>query len=231
MTAQTYSDHETIVVDDRSTDGTWEFLRKTPGLRLLRTVRNSGAATARNLGLRRARGRYIAFLDQDDLWRPSFLESALAAFNPKTMVVSTNFDLIGDDGRVNLCRAVRPGNKLDPMVHALGLDYMPHHSSSVLRREALARIGNYDESFRLLCEDADFWYRAALALGPGAFRFVDRSLACYRMARPSLRSSAGRKLRDWARLPERERARLFELARLLIKHDSWIALAAAETNS
>jgi glycosyltransferase involved in cell wall biosynthesis len=228
IAAQTFSDSETIVVDDRSTDGTWELLRARGGAALLRTARNSGAGAARNLGLSRARGRFVAFLDQDDRWRPRFLETALAAFDEKTMVVSTNYDLIGDDGRVSLRRAIRPGAGLDPAVRALGLEHLPHHSSSILRREVFERVGTFDESFRLLCEDADLWYRAVLALGPGAFRFVDRSLACYRRSRPTLRAPTARKLRSWPRLPEKERARLFELARLLIKHDSWLSLAVAE---
>lgn len=226
--AQTFDGFETIVVDDRSTDGTWDFLRSRPGLALLSTARNSGAGAARNLGLSRARGRFIAFLDQDDRWRPRFLETALAAFDAKTMVVSTNYDLIGDDGRVSLRRAIRPGEGLDPPVRALGLEHLPHHSSSVLRREVFDRVGGYDETFRLLCEDADLWYRAALAFGPRSFRFVDRSLACYRRSRPTLRAPAMPTVRSWGRLADRDRARFFELARLLIKHDSWISLAVAE---
>jgi GT2 family glycosyltransferase len=231
IAGQTAAVLETIVVDDRSTDGTWEFLRARPGLKLLRTPRNSGAAAARNRGLARARGRFIAFLDQDDVWRPRFLETALAAFDAKTMVVSTNYDLIGGDGRVSLRRAVRPGENLDPAVRALGLEHLPHISSSVLRREVFARVGRFDESFRVLCEDADFWYRAALTLGPGAFRLVDRSLARYRRKRPVLRSAAARKLRAWPSLREKDRARLFVHARLLVKHDYWISLAAAEARA
>jgi len=227
VAAQTYRDLETIVVDDGSTDGTWELLRERPGLRLLRAPRPSGAAAARNRGLSAARGRFVAFLDQDDLWRPRFLETALAAFDAEAMIVSTNYDLIGDGGRVSLRRAIRPGRHLDPAVRALGLEHLPHISSTVLRREVFARVGRFDESFTVLCEDADFWYRAALALGPAAFRLVDRRLACYRRTRPVLRSPTVRKLRDWPRLREKERARLFELARLLVKHDAWMSLAGA----
>jgi glycosyltransferase involved in cell wall biosynthesis len=224
--AQTFRDLEAVVVDDGSTDGTWERLRARPGLRLLRTARPSGPGGARNLGLTRARGRFIAFLDADDCWRPRFLETALAAFDAEAMVVSTNYDLIGDDGRVSLRRGIRPGKGLDPAVRVLGLDYLPHHSSSVLRREIFARVGGYDASF-WQCEDADFWYRAALALGPGAFRLVDRSLARYRRTRPLLKAPTTRKLRSWPRLTEKDRARLFEHARLLVKHDAWISLAGA----
>lgn len=225
VAAQTFRDLELIVVDDRSTDGTWELLRGRSGLSLLRAPRRSGASAARNRGLSRARGRFVAFLDQDDAWRPRFLETALRAFDSRAMIVSTNYDLIGDDGRLSLRRAIRPGRHLDPAVRALGLDHLPHISSTVLRREVFARIGRFDESFTVLCEDADLWYRAALELGPGAFRLVDRSLACYRRTLPVLRSPTSRKLREWARLPERDRARLVEVARLLIKHDDWLSLA------
>jgi glycosyltransferase involved in cell wall biosynthesis len=70
--AQEYSPVEILVVDDGSFDNTADIVAACPGVRLLRQ-RNRGVAVARNIGVRCARGEFIAFLDQDDLWTPEKL--------------------------------------------------------------------------------------------------------------------------------------------------------------
>jgi glycosyltransferase involved in cell wall biosynthesis len=73
--AQTFDDFELIVVDNGSTDRTPEILRSVndPRLKVL-TLPERGVSRARNLGLREARGAFIAFLDSDDTWSATFLE-------------------------------------------------------------------------------------------------------------------------------------------------------------
>ena len=77
--AQTYTNWELIIVDDCSTDNTDEVVAsiKDSRIRYLKNDKNSGAAVSRNRALREARGRWIAFLDSDDLWLPSKLESQI----------------------------------------------------------------------------------------------------------------------------------------------------------
>lgn len=79
--AQTHVDWELICVDDGSTDGSGEIVQsyaeRDSRIRLIRLDVNSGAAVARNAGLESASGRYIAFLDSDDLWLPLKLEIQL----------------------------------------------------------------------------------------------------------------------------------------------------------
>lgn len=89
--AQTYTNWELIIVDDCSTDNTKEILslhclceersdeaiHNGCKIRVLQNVTNSGAAVSRNLALREARGKYIAFLDSDDLWAPDKLEKQI----------------------------------------------------------------------------------------------------------------------------------------------------------
>ena len=71
--AQTYTDWELIVGDDGSDEETYEYLRTIqvePRVKLLRLLHSGKPSTVRNAALREARGRYVAFLDSDDVWLP-----------------------------------------------------------------------------------------------------------------------------------------------------------------
>ena len=76
--AQTYQNWELIIVDDCSNDGTinlvLEMKKQDDRISLYQNASNSGAAVSRNTALRKAKGRWIAFLDSDDLWEPTKLE-------------------------------------------------------------------------------------------------------------------------------------------------------------
>lgn len=79
--AQTYGNWELIIVDDCSTDNTDEIVKEflsDERIKYLKNEKNSGAAISRNYALREAKGKWIAFLDSDDLWLPEKLEKQLA---------------------------------------------------------------------------------------------------------------------------------------------------------
>lgn len=79
--AQTYSNWELIIVDDCSTDNTDEVVApylSNGRIRYIKNEKNSGAAVSRNRALREAKGKWIAFLDSDDLWKPEKLEKQIA---------------------------------------------------------------------------------------------------------------------------------------------------------
>ncbi len=94
---QTFEDWEQILVDDGSTDESLAIAEEAAWadsrLRLLRTLRNSGPAAARNVALDVARGRFIAFLDADDLWLPDKLELCVK------FMTTHNFSFIYHDYR------------------------------------------------------------------------------------------------------------------------------------
>ena len=96
---QSYGDYEIIVVDDGSTDDTPDRVgRYRSVIRYLRKS-NGGAASARNEGLRHARGRYIAWLDSDDEWLPFKLELQMQAFRqfPDVRLVFSDFSALDED--------------------------------------------------------------------------------------------------------------------------------------
>ena len=79
--AQTYTNWELIIVDDCSTDDTDAVIRPylaDDRIRYIKNEKNSGAAVSRNRALREAKGKWIAFLDSDDLWLPEKLEKQIA---------------------------------------------------------------------------------------------------------------------------------------------------------
>ena len=101
--AQTYSNWEMLLVDDCSPDGSAEIITsyaaRDERIRYIKLPENSGAAVARNTGLSHANGRYIAYLDADDLWRPQKLERQLAFMSANGVFFTCcDYDKIREDG-------------------------------------------------------------------------------------------------------------------------------------
>jgi glycosyltransferase involved in cell wall biosynthesis len=166
--AQTFSDFEVIVIDDGSTDETAavveSYALRDPRIQLIRQS-NQGIAAARNAGIARARGRFLALLDSDDVWFPRYLEEQVAILRrrPEIAVLSANAINLGGplDGQLLLGRS-RRGNlrKLSLFTLVRAEDSMS--ILSVFRREVVDAIGGFDATLRR-SEDYDFWLRAAAA--------------------------------------------------------------------
>ncbi|HGE6134581.1 TPA: glycosyltransferase family 2 protein [Vibrio cholerae] len=90
--AQTFKDWEMIIVDDCSTDSSIGIIERYEKLddriKLIKLNVNSGAAVARNIAIENSRGRYISFLDGDDIWLPSKLEVQLNSMKEKNIPFS-----------------------------------------------------------------------------------------------------------------------------------------------
>lgn len=102
--SQTYQNWEMLVADDCSPDGTASvvaaYSKADPRVRLIRCKTNAGPAAARNAALAEARGRWVAFLDSDDLWLPEKLEETIRhAVANQSALTFTGFRRISHDGK------------------------------------------------------------------------------------------------------------------------------------
>ena len=109
--SQTYANWELIIVDDCSTDDTDAVVAKYQDdrIRYLKNEKNSGAAVSRNRALREAKGRWIAFLDSDDLWTPDKLEKQIRFMEENGYSYSyTNYLEIDEDSKPLGARVTGP---------------------------------------------------------------------------------------------------------------------------
>jgi teichuronic acid biosynthesis glycosyltransferase TuaG len=102
---QSHTNWEMLIADDCSPDNTCEVIREwartDPRIKLIELEQNRGPAMARNAALERASGRWIAFLDSDDMWQPLKLERTIAyAQEHQAALTFTGFRRITEDGRV-----------------------------------------------------------------------------------------------------------------------------------
>lgn len=109
--SQTYTNWELLIVDDCSTDDTESVVRsyKDPRIRYMRNEHNLGAALTRNRAIREAKGKYIAFLDSDDMWKPEKLEKQIAFMEQEGVVMSyTPYYVLQPNSKPALLRSCPP---------------------------------------------------------------------------------------------------------------------------
>lgn len=184
--AQTRPDFEIVVVDDGSTDGTGEALRRVSDDRIVYVRQtNQGPAAARNVGVERAAGEYICLLDSDDLWLPDYFETMAAALeaDPGAGLAYTDAwkldDVTRRVRRATTMHAQQPPERPPQEREALLLALLERNfvfTSATIRRRVLEEVGGFKTFTR--SEDYELWLRIAAS---GA-RFVNsgKVLAVYR---------------------------------------------------
>lgn len=160
--AQSYSDYEIIVVDDGSTDNTAEILWPYGDRITYLYQSNQKLPTARNNGITASKGKYLAFLDSDDLFLPDKLEVQARYLDerPDVGLVASGWQYIDDDGWILSTSEPQEDRPITLETILFG-GLAPVHAV-LLRREWFGRVGGFDPQFAY-CEDMDLWYRLALA--------------------------------------------------------------------
>lgn len=181
---QTYTNKEVIVVDDGSNIETKGILKKLePKITKLITQENKGQSTARNVGIKEAKGDYVLVLDSDDFFEPTFCEKALALFleNKEVKLVTCEANLMHTDGSIEIYKP--KGGSISNFMYsndALG--------TSMFTKADWQNCGGYDESMRKGFEDWEFFIR--LLKNGGEVKVIDEPLYNYRKRNDSTTSKA-----------------------------------------
>lgn len=169
---QTYPNLEVLVVDDGSTDNTLALAKAVAAVddrfRVL-SIPNGGVARARNLGIREARGEFVAFLDADDLWHPKKIDLQVAAMQGVV-------DGVQPGASYTLMRTIDVNDRVTGTGNMLALSgfMLARHlyfkpvgngSSMLVRREVALELGGFDPTWAARgiggCEDLDFELKVA----------------------------------------------------------------------
>ena len=113
---QTYKNYEVIFIDDGSSDNSIEIIQKyklkNSKMKLIKST-HQGVSKTRNIGIKNARGRYLTFLDADDIWLPNKLEEQVNFIRKNNYAfVYCNFKYMSDNGK-KVSKEIKAGNKLD----------------------------------------------------------------------------------------------------------------------
>lgn len=208
---QTFGDLEVIVVDDCSSDDSAKLVSaiEDPRVRLIVHDARGGASAARNTGMRAATGRFVAFQDSDDEWLPTKLAKQLAVLQAKSagwvaaycgMLVVRDLDHC--EGARTRIRYI-PDSRLTALegnlAEAVTAKSFISTQTLILRRDALHKIGEFDESLSGL-EDWDFILRVARV---GMIAFVDEPLVLQRFSSDSITRSKQNRVDAHVRIMEK----------------------------
>ena len=192
---------EVIVVDDGSTDNTREAVKRYPIVYVEGTGRRASAA--RNTGLSKATGDFIAFLDDDDVWTADYPLSQIELLKNNPEIKAVISQIMVADQTLTPVSGPFPEWLPSGWIFEPLLDYVPVVGSVVSYRETFAEVGGFDTSL-LGVEDWEWILRMARH---GQIAFVPEVAIKYRVYTRSEQPTAARMDAEWGRF--RERAEVF----------------------
>lgn len=177
---QSYREVEVVLINDGSTDDTIDVLMRYQNTHPTRVIvidqKNSGQVVARNNGIKKASGKYIAFLDSDDTWAENKLELQMPLFSEKDVgLVYSGIYNIDENGKLideELCDSAL----VDDIYYHLLIRNRMTGGTVVVSREALDKVGLFDEAFSA-AENWDLWLRISKHFKA---RLVNQPLVYYR---------------------------------------------------
>jgi glycosyltransferase involved in cell wall biosynthesis len=181
---QTFQDFEVLVVDDGTPgDENQELSKLFDKVRYIKIENSGGPAKPRNIGIKEARGKYLAFVDDDDLWLPAKLETQVAVLerNSDFGLVHSCCDVI-DENEMPLNEIIgRPGSPDvkhgDVSMKMMG-NWTVMMPTSIVRKEIIEKIGFFNEQMPSAGEDTEFWTRCSFVTN---FYYIDQPLVQYRI--------------------------------------------------
>lgn len=157
--AQTYTNFEFIILDDCSTNGSYEWLAgiEDSRVRLFKNEKNMGITKTLNKGFRYARGKYIARMDSDDIALPTRFEKQIQYMekNPSVIVCGTSVEYFGDESRIEVREM--PSPEVHRCSFLFGNQYGLYHPTAFFRRDMIEKYHiKYDEDLPT-AQDYGMW--------------------------------------------------------------------------
>lgn len=219
---QTYQPLEIIIVDDKSTDDSIAIIQRLQetisNLILIQQETNSGANACRNLGVSRANGTFIAFLDSDDYFLPTKIEKQMAVFNqyPEIGFVVTGFG----------SKAIHPiPEGIVPIKETIMQNNLGGFSTLMVKKSLFLQVGSLDQSLPS-CQDWDLFLK--LLKASKGYKLAE-DLVIYEAQEDSISKNLSSVVQGYSKVSERARSlnsvlRLIPDRYLLAYHEYYLAM-------
>lgn len=192
--SQTFQDFEIIVVDDGTpNDDNYKLCRNYDKIVYLKIDNSGTPGRPRNFGIRKARGKYLAFVDDDDIWLPQKLEKQVAVLenNPDFGLVHCCCEVIDENGKLQNKIVGRPGSpdvKHGDVSLKMTGSWTIMMPTPLVRKEVIEKAGFFKEDMAPGTEDVIYWSRCSFET---LFYYLDDPLVHYRVHSQNMSANKG----------------------------------------